>query len=112
VRIHGAIEINAAIMTTNRCAWASVDNPLMLEYHDSSKSFITAHRAEYKEVVPRNALPLILRDDRKGDHQRDAHYEQFRRNTFRACKEVTTLPKADLRERTVPRGERVSCKTR
>src|SRR5260370_15605451 len=21
-------------MTTNRCAWASVDNPLMLEYHD------------------------------------------------------------------------------
>ena len=23
-----------AIMTTNRCAWASVDNPLMLEYHD------------------------------------------------------------------------------
>jgi hypothetical protein len=34
VRIHGAIELNAAIMTTNRCAWASVENPLMLEYHD------------------------------------------------------------------------------
>jgi hypothetical protein len=34
VRIHGAIELNAAIMTTNRCAWASVDDPLLLEYHD------------------------------------------------------------------------------
>jgi DNA-3-methyladenine glycosylase I len=31
---YDAIELNAAIMTTNRCAWASVDNPLMLEYHD------------------------------------------------------------------------------
>jgi DNA-3-methyladenine glycosylase I len=34
VRIHGAIELNAAIMTINRCVWASVDNPLMVEYHD------------------------------------------------------------------------------
>jgi DNA-3-methyladenine glycosylase I len=34
VRIQHAIELNAAIMTTNRCAWASVKNPLMLEYHD------------------------------------------------------------------------------
>lgn len=34
VRIDDAIELNAAIMTTNRCAWANVDNPLMLEYHD------------------------------------------------------------------------------
>src|SRR5258706_9756717 len=34
VVIFDVIELNAAIMTTNRCAWASVDNPLMLEYHD------------------------------------------------------------------------------
>ncbi len=34
VRSHDAIELNAAIMKTNRCAWASADNPLMLEYHD------------------------------------------------------------------------------
>jgi len=34
VRIPDAIELNAAIMTTSRCAWVSVDNPLMLEYHD------------------------------------------------------------------------------
>jgi len=34
VRISHAVELKGAGMTTNQCAWASVDNPLMLEYHD------------------------------------------------------------------------------
>src|SRR5260370_41823891 len=101
VRIHGAIELNAAIMTTNRCAWASVDNPLMLEYHDREWG-VAVHddRKRFEFLVLSGAqaglkFSVVLKKREgyrrafdKFDPEKVAHYSEARVQKLRSDLEI------------------------
>src|SRR5579863_7490588 len=101
VRIHDAIELNAAIMTTNRCAWASADNPLMLEYHDREWG-VPVHndRKHFEFLVLSGAqaglnFSVVLKKREgyrrafdKFDPEKVAHYSQARIQKLRSDVEI------------------------
>ena len=101
VRISGAIELKAAIMTTNRCAWASVDNPLMLEYHDREWG-VPVHndRKHFEFLVLSGAqaglnFSVVLKKREgyrrafdKFDPEKVAHYSEARIQKLRSDPEI------------------------